>query len=113
MRKNAYLVKSNGLARTLLHGVGPNWKANFLPSVSIKLCFPFSAPHMVETAELPLRFPTFEAALYWDKEMAPGLTNHPLGQKGGEERHPLSISELPAHSHEARGANVKGTEDFS
>lgn len=42
----------------------------------------------------------------------PGLSDHRLGQKGGEERHQLGIQEIPSHSHEARGANVKGTEEF-
>lgn len=30
---------------------------------------------------------------------APGATNHPLGQKGGEEAHTLTVAELASHSH--------------
>ena len=33
----------------------------------------------------------------------PGLSPRPLGQRQGEEYHPLSIVELPTHSHPAQG----------
>jgi microcystin-dependent protein len=33
-----------------------------------------------------------------------GLSNYDLGQKAGEERHKLEVSELPAHDHDIRGS---------
>lgn len=42
----------------------------------------------------------------------PGLANRRIGEKGGQERHQLTVQEIPAHSHQARGANVKGTQEF-
>jgi microcystin-dependent protein len=38
-----------------------------------------------------------------------GGPNHPLGQKGGEEGHPLGTSEIPGHNHEARALSDDGT----
>jgi microcystin-dependent protein len=46
------------------------------------------------------------------KGQGPGLVNRRIGEKGGQERHQLTVQELPAHSHQARGANVKGTQEF-
>ncbi|MDH4194534.1 MAG: tail fiber protein [Nitrospirota bacterium] len=46
------------------------------------------------------------------KGQGPGLSNRRIGEKGGEERHRLTVQEMPVHAHEARGANVKGTEEF-
>ena len=46
------------------------------------------------------------------KGQGSGLSNRRLGQKGGKERHQLTVQELPAHIHQARGANVRGTENF-
>ncbi|MFC1933411.1 phage tail protein [Chloroflexota bacterium] len=34
--------------------------------------------------------------------------SHPLGQKGGEEGHPLSVAEMAAHNHGGRGVNTTG-----
>src|SRR5260370_27428935 len=34
---------------------------------------------------------------------------HTLGEKGGEQVHTLSISELPQHTHSANAANVAAT----
>src|SRR5437899_2359759 len=39
-------------------------------------------------------------------------SGHTLGEKGGEQGHTLSISELPTHTHTASGVNVAaGTAD--
>jgi microcystin-dependent protein len=38
-----------------------------------------------------------------------GGPTHPLGEKGGEEAHPLSVNEIPAHTHEARALSDDGT----
>jgi microcystin-dependent protein len=46
------------------------------------------------------------------KGQGPGLSNRRIGEKGGEERHRLTVQEMPAHTHEARGANLKGTQEF-
>ena len=46
------------------------------------------------------------------KGQGPGLAHRRIGEKGGQERHQLTVQELPAHSHQARGANVKGTQEF-
>jgi microcystin-dependent protein len=35
--------------------------------------------------------------------------SHTLGEKGGEQAHTLSISELPTHTHSANAANVAAT----
>jgi microcystin-dependent protein len=40
----------------------------------------------------------------------PGLSNRPLGQKGGKERHKLTLQEMPGHTHKMRGVNTGGTE---
>ncbi len=34
-----------------------------------------------------------------------GGASHPLGSRGGEERHPLSIGEMPSHDHAVRGSS--------
>ena len=44
------------------------------------------------------------------KGQGPGLANRHLGEKGGQERHRLTVQEIPAHSHQAQGVNVKGTQ---
>lgn len=36
-------------------------------------------------------------------------SGHTLGERGGEQAHTLSISEIPAHSHVANAANVPAT----
>src|ERR1051326_7913194 len=36
-------------------------------------------------------------------------SGHTLGERGGEQRHTLSISEIPTHTHTAIGAGVGGT----
>jgi len=46
------------------------------------------------------------------KGQGPGLSNRRIGEKGGEERHRLTVQEMPGHTHEARGANLKGTQEF-
>lgn len=38
-----------------------------------------------------------------------GGSGHFLGERGGEQAHTLSISELPTHTHIASGANTNGT----
>lgn len=38
----------------------------------------------------------------------PGLTNHALGQPGGEERHTLLTGEIPAHGHALLSSLVAG-----
>ncbi len=42
----------------------------------------------------------------------PGLSNRPLGQKGGKERHRLRLQEMPGHTHQMRGVNQGGTQEF-
>lgn len=37
---------------------------------------------------------------------------HPLGERGGEQAHTLTISELPAHSHVAQGSAGPGTQNI-
>lgn len=37
--------------------------------------------------------------------------SHPLGQKTGEERHTLSLGEIPSHDHGLRGTNSQGNGD--
>ncbi len=39
-----------------------------------------------------------------------GLTRRPLGQKGGEEQHTLTTTEIPAHSHSLRGNTNAGNQ---
>jgi microcystin-dependent protein len=39
----------------------------------------------------------------------PGLTDRPLAAPGGEERHTLTVNELPAHTHSLRAVNAAGT----
>lgn len=41
----------------------------------------------------------------------PGLSPRARGERGGETAHALSIAELPAHSHGARGSSGVGTAD--
>lgn len=43
----------------------------------------------------------------------PGLSNHPIGQKGGAEAAKLSVNQMPSHSHVAtvRGTNISGDQD--
>ncbi len=38
-----------------------------------------------------------------------GLSNHALGQSGGEETHLLSTNEMPSHNHSAAADNGNGT----
>ena len=39
---------------------------------------------------------------------ATGHTNHTLGQKGGEETHKLTVSEMPSHNHTYNHCKYKG-----
>lgn len=39
----------------------------------------------------------------------PGLSSRTLGSKGGEESHTLLLTELPSHTHVARGSSATGT----
>ena len=38
----------------------------------------------------------------------PGLTPRPMGQKSGEERHTLTIDQMPAHNHSLHGIKKAG-----
>ena len=40
--------------------------------------------------------------------LSDGGPNHPLGQKSGEEAHPLSANEMPAHDHALQAASANG-----
>ena len=40
----------------------------------------------------------------------PGLTLRRPGQRGGSERHALTVAEMPSHSHQAMGSSAEGTE---
>jgi microcystin-dependent protein len=39
----------------------------------------------------------------------PGLSNYAIGERSGEQAHTLSLAELPAHTHVARGSSAAGT----
>jgi microcystin-dependent protein len=39
----------------------------------------------------------------------PGLADYPLGTRAGAETHTLSVAEMPAHAHVARGSSALGT----
>ena len=39
----------------------------------------------------------------------PGLSNYSIGQRAGEQAHTLTLAELPAHTHVARGSSAAGS----
>ena len=41
----------------------------------------------------------------------PGLANHVLGEKAGEESHLLTVNQLPSHVHTARGSGAAGVSE--